>query len=578
MSFYVEKIFIYNNAPFTNIALDFVEHGINVLTGLNGKGKTTIISFIVDAIIEFSKEGFYNEYEAKLNSYYRISSSLFLLDKNEPSIVYIRFKNNDTHIDYLNIRGKLSKEKYEELIPFENHILWENFSTNLNESGNVKTHTDISRSESIKIFNDYVVTYFPSYRYETPGFLNDIYSKKIEFSDKARYSGYLPNPIEVIHSLDDINNWIMDVVLDWMVDQEVQEVKLPTGQVVNIDVTAEKNIWDNLNHIVTEVYREKSKGKLLRFGIGTRNNSGKRLSIVSTDASPITTYSPNLSVISSGESSIIGIFTEILRQADKIHPNIHMGSIEGIVIIDEIDKHLHMKLQKEVLPKLLILFPRIQFILTSHSPFFNMGLADLCKNKSRVFDLDNSGLSCEPEKTVEFENFYSSILQNNDNYHVMYNELKIQTESITKPFIFTEGKTDWKHLKTVLKLLQNNNEFTDIDVNFFEYTFENGDSKLNTYLENICKTPHPNKIIGIFDCDEANGKKYSVLENGIKKFGNNVFSLSIPIPDFRNGMGGISVEFLYSNDDLKQLDSNNRRIYTTDEFNHKPPVKRVVCT
>lgn len=41
----------------------------------------------------------------------------------------------------------------------------------------------------------------------------------------------------------------------------------------------------------------------------------------------------------------------------------------GIVLIDEIETHLHLKLQKMILPMLTSLFPNIQFIVTSHSPF-----------------------------------------------------------------------------------------------------------------------------------------------------------------------------------------------------------------
>lgn len=41
----------------------------------------------------------------------------------------------------------------------------------------------------------------------------------------------------------------------------------------------------------------------------------------------------------------------------------------GIVLIDEIETHLHLKLQKIILPMLTALFPNIQFIVTSHSPF-----------------------------------------------------------------------------------------------------------------------------------------------------------------------------------------------------------------
>ena len=43
--------------------------------------------------------------------------------------------------------------------------------------------------------------------------------------------------------------------------------------------------------------------------------------------------------------------------------------LEGLVLIDEIESHLHVDLQKKIVPILTQLFPNIQFILTTHSPF-----------------------------------------------------------------------------------------------------------------------------------------------------------------------------------------------------------------
>jgi len=42
---------------------------------------------------------------------------------------------------------------------------------------------------------------------------------------------------------------------------------------------------------------------------------------------------------------------------------------EGIVLIDEIDLHLHPKWQGEVLGKLTEIFPNCQFFISTHSPF-----------------------------------------------------------------------------------------------------------------------------------------------------------------------------------------------------------------
>ena len=50
------------------------------------------------------------------------------------------------------------------------------------------------------------------------------------------------------------------------------------------------------------------------------------------------------------------------------------SDIRGIVAIDEADLHLHAVHQHEVIPSLLKMFPRVQFIVTTHSPLFVLGM------------------------------------------------------------------------------------------------------------------------------------------------------------------------------------------------------------
>ena len=50
--------------------------------------------------------------------------------------------------------------------------------------------------------------------------------------------------------------------------------------------------------------------------------------------------------------------------------------LEGIVIIDEIDAHLHISLQKKILPFFIRLFPHLQFIVSTHSPFVITSTSD----------------------------------------------------------------------------------------------------------------------------------------------------------------------------------------------------------
>ncbi|HIE8607298.1 TPA: AAA family ATPase [Klebsiella variicola subsp. variicola] len=71
--------------------------------------------------------------------------------------------------------------------------------------------------------------------------------------------------------------------------------------------------------------------------------------------------------LSSGYSSIFNILSELIMvtEAYKTPPL----DMQGIVLIDEIDAHLHVSLQRKILPFLNSLYPNIQFIVTTHSPF-----------------------------------------------------------------------------------------------------------------------------------------------------------------------------------------------------------------
>ena len=61
--------------------------------------------------------------------------------------------------------------------------------------------------------------------------------------------------------------------------------------------------------------------------------------------------------------------------------------IEGLVLIDEIETHLHVELQKKIMPVLMKLFPNIQFVLTTHSPFILNSTPN-----SVVYDLETHSL------------------------------------------------------------------------------------------------------------------------------------------------------------------------------------------
>ncbi|MDR1084953.1 MAG: hypothetical protein LBP22_08875 [Deltaproteobacteria bacterium] len=58
--------------------------------------------------------------------------------------------------------------------------------------------------------------------------------------------------------------------------------------------------------------------------------------------------------------------------------SIKLDDISGIVVIDEVGLHLYSSLQRDILPKPIKRFPKVQFIITYHSPLFILGMEEAC--------------------------------------------------------------------------------------------------------------------------------------------------------------------------------------------------------
>ena len=94
--------------------------------------------------------------------------------------------------------------------------------------------------------------------------------------------------------------------------------------------------------------------------------------------------------LSDGYSAAIFILADLVMRMDQnwLLKNAEPSSdMEGIVLIDEVETHLHLQLQRTILPFLTEMFPNIQFIVATHSPFIVNSLDDAV-----VFDLENKTL------------------------------------------------------------------------------------------------------------------------------------------------------------------------------------------
>jgi hypothetical protein len=76
-----------------------------------------------------------------------------------------------------------------------------------------------------------------------------------------------------------------------------------------------------------------------------------------------------LSSLSDGYKAFVGWVVDLVGHlSDVAPPEMAFDAVPGIVLVDEIDLHLHPEWQRGVVPTLAGGFPKLQFVFTSHSP------------------------------------------------------------------------------------------------------------------------------------------------------------------------------------------------------------------
>lgn len=109
-----------------------------------------------------------------------------------------------------------------------------------------------------------------------------------------------------------------------------------------------------------------------------------------------------LDEMASGYEALFDIFSEIIiRMEQQAHLKY---DLPGIVLIDEIELHLHIAWQKKVLPFLTKAFPNIQFIVATHSPFVVSSI-----ESAVIYDLEKNFLIKEDLSSYSYECLVESL-------------------------------------------------------------------------------------------------------------------------------------------------------------------------
>jgi predicted ATP-binding protein involved in virulence len=100
--------------------------------------------------------------------------------------------------------------------------------------------------------------------------------------------------------------------------------------------------------------------------------------------------------LSDGERGILTLLLDLTRRLSQANPDLVHPAREGhaVVLIDELDLHLHPKWQRTIVGNLTKAFPKVQFIATTHSPQIIGEVQD-----DRIILLQKSGSPIRPAQT-----------------------------------------------------------------------------------------------------------------------------------------------------------------------------------
>ncbi|HEV7646227.1 MAG TPA: COR domain-containing protein [Pyrinomonadaceae bacterium] len=111
-----------------------------------------------------------------------------------------------------------------------------------------------------------------------------------------------------------------------------------------------------------------------------------------------------LESLGDGFQTTLGWIMDMFGWALMHSPESFDHNISGIVIIDELEQHLHPSWQREIIKYLSGQFPKIQFLASSHSPMCALGLTALTEEKTKLIKLSQTEEAVEAIITQKPEN------------------------------------------------------------------------------------------------------------------------------------------------------------------------------
>lgn len=491
---YFKSIEIENVGPIEHVQMEFPIDGSRpkpvIIVGENGTGKSILLSHLVNSLT-IGKQEVYDDADVEQGKAYKYRTPSYIKSGKDFSYSSVKF---DAGIEIEECQLNRIKTDFESALGYTPaRKIWNSIQPNVTSAfdASFKKHVDATSD----FFKKQCCLYFPVNRFEEPAWLNvDNLKFKANYSDLKRIVRYSNRNIICTSPLKSNKDWLLDLLFDRQTF-EIQTLQVPpsppqplAGLTIFAGFSGQSTkIYEAVLQILRVVLRETGN---IRLGAGTRKN---RQIAVMKDELP---WVPNLFQLSTGEIQLLNLFLSIVRDYDLSEGQFdNLTDIKGIVIIDEIDSHLHTSHQKEVLPELIASFPNVQFIITTHSPLFLMGMEEKFGSESFVIYNMPKGEQVAAADFSEFNAAYEAFKETTRHRE----EIRIELEQHSKPIVFVEGDYDIRYLSKAAELLNKADVLNRVQLKDAG-GFGNLDKVWKGY-DNPISEIVPNKIICLYDCD-----------------------------------------------------------------------------
>lgn len=346
----IQRLELKNYRGFSDLSIDFPESGATVFIGWNGAGKTSVLE-VLNNLNRLVCNYQFSDTATQGNGLSKMDVSLGATVCH----VQIEVSLASEKPGQLKLKYDISSGKS------QGNISSEIDNWGVEESGKAY----LINEKSIPVFAFY--TALRSLRYDSQ--VPEEGPKRYLIPQLKAYEGAWGNTLQFDH------------FIKWFVEEENKEnrekIRLKDFDYRNPGLDAVRSAWETFFAALGE--RQYTNLRVEEREINQFTSVPSSL-VVTKDGQDL-----NLSQLSDGEQLSLGMVADIAHRLVIANPGLTKPlEGEGVVLIDEIELHLHPAWQRRIVPALEKTFPGIQFILTTHSPQVVSEIA-----RSQVFLLEN---------------------------------------------------------------------------------------------------------------------------------------------------------------------------------------------